>query len=77
MHKFTEQLSEHIKFTYSSFDRVVLREYLPSLFVEGSVINLLRNLGFKRHSNGVLRTLTDQLNSHIKKTADSIGVSIH
>ena len=77
MHKFTEQLSEHIKFTYSSFDRVVLRGYLPSLFVEGSVINLLRNLGFKRHSNGVLRTLTDQLNSHIKKTADSIGVSIH
>ena len=77
MYKFKEQLSDHIKFTYSSFDRLVLRGYLPNLFVEGSVINLLRNLGFQRHSNGVLRTLTDQLNLHIKKTAECIDVCIH
>jgi hypothetical protein len=71
VYKFTEQLSEHIKFSYCSFDKLVLRGYLPHLFVEGSIINLLRNLGFKRHSNGVLRTLTDQLNSHIKKLLNS------
>lgn len=65
-HQFTGQLEGHIKFSYSGFDRVLLRGYLPNLFVEGSVISLLRNLGFSGHSNGVLRTLTDQLNSHIE-----------
>ncbi|MBI9064654.1 MAG: hypothetical protein JEZ14_21895 [Marinilabiliaceae bacterium] len=47
------------------------------MFVEGSVILLLRNLGFKSHSNGVLKTLTDQLNSHIKKAASRLEISIH
>ena len=47
------------------------------MFVEGSVIRLLRNLGFTTHSNGVLKSLTDQLNSHICKAADQMGVSIH
>lgn len=71
------KLDKHIRFSYSSFDRIVFRGYLPSLFVEGSVIKLLRNLGFDNHSNGVLRSLTDQLNSHIKKTADHMQVPIH
>lgn len=75
--KLIEQLSDHIKFSYSSFDRVVLRGYIPNLFVEGSVIKLLRNLGFKSYSNGVLKTLTDQLNSHIKKVSEKLGVVIH
>ena len=70
-------LDKHIGFSYSSFDRIVLRGYLPSLFVEGSVIKLLRNLGFSTHTNGVLKSLTDQLNSHIKKTADQIQAPIH
>jgi hypothetical protein len=47
------------------------------LFVEGSVIKLLRNLGFKDHSNGVMKLLTDQLNAHIKKIADKKEVKIH
>lgn len=70
-------LAKHISYEYTSFDRVVLRGYIQSLFVEGSVINLLRNLGFTSHSNGVMRILTDKLNSHIKKTSDKLGVSIH
>ena len=70
-------LAPHISFKYTSFDRVVLRGYIQGLFVEGSVINMLRNLGFKTHSNAVLRILTDQLNSHIKKTADKLVVEIH
>jgi hypothetical protein len=45
--------------------------------VEGSVIKLLRNLGFNTHTNGVLKSFTDQLNSHIKKTADQMQVPIH
>jgi len=75
--QFTAQLEEHISFCYSSFDRVLLRGYLPNLFVEGSVIRLLRNLGFTSHTNGVLRTLTDQLNAHITKTSNSLGIKIH
>ena len=75
--KFTEQLDKHISFEYTSFDRVVLRGYVLGLFVAGSIINLLRNLGFKNYSNSVMRILTDQLNSHINKTAEKLGVTIH
>ena len=70
-------LKKHISFEYTSFDRVVLRGYAQCLFVVGSVINMLRNLGFNNHSDGVMRILTDKLNSHIKKTAEKIGVKIH
>jgi len=72
-----EKLESHINFSYSCFDRIVLRGYLPNLWVEGSVILLLRNLGFKKHSNGVLKILTDQLNTHIKKTAEKRNIEIH
>ncbi len=70
-------LQKHISFEYTSFDRIVLRGYIQNLFVEGSVINLLRNLGFNNHSNGVMRILTDKLNSHIRKIADKLDISIH
>ena len=70
-------LQKHISFEYTSFDRVVLRGYIQKLFVEGSVINLLRNLGFNNYSNGVMRILTDNLNSHIKKTAEKLDTIIH
>ncbi len=71
------KFENNIDFSYSCFDRVVLRGYLPNLFVEGSVINLLRNLGFTKHTNGVLKTLTDQLNQHIKKVSEALGLTIH
>jgi len=70
-------LEDHISYEYTSFDRVVLRGYIQNLFIEGSVINLLRNLGFASHSNGVMRILTDKLNSHIKKVSEKRGVSLH
>lgn len=70
-------LAKHISFEYTSFDRIVLRGYIQGLFVEGSVINLMRNIGFTNHSNGVLRILTDKLNSHIKKTSEKLDVAIH
>ena len=72
-----KELEKHILFNYISFDRVVLRGYIQGLFVEGSVIKMLRNLGFTKHSNAVLRLLTDQLNSHIKKTAQKNSIEIH
>jgi len=72
-----KELQKHISFSYISFDRVVLRGYIQGLFVEGSVINMLRNLGFNKHSNAVLRILTDQLNAHIRKTSEKLGVEIH
>ena len=71
------RLKKHISFEYTSFDRVVFRGYIQQLFVEGSVINLLRNLGFNNHSNGVMRILTDKFNSHIKKTAEKYAISIY
>ncbi|MCK5677774.1 MAG: hypothetical protein KAH72_04800 [Flavobacteriaceae bacterium] len=70
-------LKKHLSFEYTSFDRVVLRGYIQKLFVEGSVINLLRNLGFNNYSNGVMRILTDKFNAHIKKTAEKIDTKIH
>lgn len=75
--KITNNLEEHIRFSYSCFDQVVFRGYLCNLFVEGSVINLLRNLGFRNHSNGVLKTIAEQLNSHIKEVSGRMGVVIH
>jgi len=75
--KFTEDFSQHIDFTYTSFDRIILRGYITSLFVEGSVIKLLRNLGFDSHSNGVLKLFTDQLNSHLIKLAANLAVDMH
>jgi hypothetical protein len=74
---FLEGLNEHIDFSYSSFDRVLFRGYITNLFFEGQVVSLLRNMGFKNHSNGVLKLMTDQLNSHIKKEAASLHINIH
>jgi len=75
--KFTTNFREHIDFMYTSFDRIILRGYITGLFVEGSVIKLLRNLGFTNHSNGVLKLLTDQLNSHIKNLSEKENIKIH
>jgi len=75
--KFTEDLGEHIDFSYTCFDRIILRGYIMGLFMEGSIIHLLRNLGFTKHSNGVLKSLSDQFNSHIKKVSDKTGVTVH
>ena len=60
-------------FSYSFFNRVAFRNYLPNLFVAGIVINLLRNLEFKDHSNGVFKLLTEQLTSNINKQATNIS----
>jgi hypothetical protein len=75
--KFTEGLSVHINFLYTSFDRIILRGYVINLFVEGFVIKLLLNLGFSTHSNGVIKLLTDQLNAHIKKVSKKLDIQIH
>ena len=69
MQQLTAQLYDHINCSYSSFDRVLLRGYPPGVFVEGSVIKLLRNLESTGHSNGVMQTLNDQLNDHISTIA--------
>jgi hypothetical protein len=74
---FTTDFEKHIEFIYTSFDRIILRGYITGLFVEGSVIKLLRNLGFTNHSNGVLKLMTDQLNSHIKKVSEKENIKIH
>ncbi len=50
MHKngFTEQFDSHIKFTYSFFDRLIIRDYIMGMFDTSKVIHLLRNLGFSK-----------------------------
>ena len=73
---FVGQFSDNIKSTYSCFDRVILRGYILNLFFLGVVVILLRSLGFKKTSTGVLRILTDQLNAHIEKEAKKHGIPI-
>jgi len=73
----TPSLEKHLRFEYTSFDRVIFRGYIQNLFATGSVIKLLRNLGFNNYTNGVMRILTDKLNSHIQKQAKNLGIYIH
>jgi len=61
---------------YTSYDRVILRGYIPWLFACGCLINFLRDKGFRAFTNGVLRIFTDQLNSHITNLANKHGISI-
>ena len=74
--EFTTQFSDNIKGIYSCFDRVILRGYIHNLFFEGGVVNFLRTAGFRKHSNGVMRIFTDQLNKHIEKIGMKLGIDI-
>ena len=74
--EFSRQFSDHIEGIYSCFDRIILRGYIHPLFSEGGVINFLRSAGFRKHTNGVMRIFTDQLNNHIKKIAQKLGHEI-
>ncbi len=74
--KFTSDFSSHINFSYSFFDRIIVRGYIRSMFRPASVITLLRNLGFSKHTNGIFKLFSDQLNSHIKKLAVKFEVPI-
>jgi hypothetical protein len=73
---FLEQFSENMKFSYTCFDRVIIRGYIRNFFFTSGVVLFLRSLGFHKVSKGVLRILTDQLNSHIKKEADKHHIPI-
>jgi len=73
---FTEQFDPHIKFVYSFFDRLIIRGYIQGMFDPKNVIVLLRNLGYSKHTNGVIKLLAEQLGSHIKKEAENKGVPI-
>jgi hypothetical protein len=74
---FCKQFSPNIKFKYNCFDRVILRGYIRKLFYAGGVVILLRVLGFRRLSNGIMRLLTDQLNGYIQKVTRTKEVPIH
>jgi len=74
--KFTSDFSDHISFSYSFFDRIIVRGYILKMFRPASVISLLRNLGFSQHTNGIFKLFADQLNNHIKKLAAKLDVPI-
>jgi len=74
---FIDSHRDRIAFTYFSFDRVIIKGYIKNMFNLGAVVYLLRSLGFYSISKGVLRILTDQLNSHIEKFADKKGIPLH
>ncbi len=65
------------KFKYSCFDRVILRGYILYMFFPAGVVKFLRLMGFRKLSNGVMRILTDQLNAHILKVAQTRNIPIH
>lgn len=71
---FTEQFSQNIDFSYTSFDRVIMRGYIRQLFLPGGVVNLTRAQGYSNYSNGVLRIFTDQFNGHITKMAKRFSI---
>ena len=74
---FLKQFSQNIKFKYCCFDRVIIRGYILSMFFPAGIVRFLRAVGFKGLSNGVMRILTDQLNSHIQKVARKNEIPIH
>ncbi len=43
--KYIAQLSKNIKFSYKSFDRVILRGYILDSFYEGGVASFLKSIG--------------------------------
>jgi hypothetical protein len=73
---FLKQFAENIKFTYTCFDRIVMKGYIRRFFCEGGLVLFLRAMGFKKLTNGVLRVFTDQFNAHIKKEADRLGIPV-
>jgi len=56
---FIAQFSKNIKFSYTSFDGVILRGYILELFYEAGVASFLKSIGFVKRSNGVMRIFTD------------------
>ena len=73
---FTKEFSDNIKFSYSCFDRIIVRGYITGLFCESNVIKMLRNLGFTSHGNGIIRLLAEQLSTHITKRANQLGIPV-
>jgi hypothetical protein len=73
---FVDQFSSHIKFIYSFFDRIIIRGYVQGMFQTSSVISLLRNIGYSKHTNGVIKLLAEQLGTHIKKESERRCVPI-
>ncbi|MBI5787608.1 MAG: hypothetical protein HZA78_01965 [Candidatus Schekmanbacteria bacterium] len=76
MNTFLAAFSPNIKTNYTSYDRVILRGYILWMFSPANLINFLRKQGFNRHTNRVMRIFTDQLNSHIEKTAKALNIPI-
>jgi hypothetical protein len=74
---FVNQFAQNINFNYSCFDSVILRGYILRLFHTSGIAFLLRALGFNSLSNGIMRLLTNQLNSHIEKVADNQKIPVH
>ena len=74
---FYQQLSDHIKFGYSCFDRLVFNGHILGTYKEPKVVQLLHILNFNKLINGVIRFLTDQLNEHIKDFADKQNISVN
>ena len=73
---FVQQFADNIKFNYTCFDRVIIRGYIRSLFFEAGVVLFLSAMGFRALTTGVMRILTDQLNDHIKKQANKMGIPV-
>ena len=73
---FLQQFSSNIKFQYFCFDRVIIRGYIRKFFHAANIIFVLRAMGFRKYTSGVLRCLTDELNSHIQKEAKKLGIAI-
>jgi hypothetical protein len=73
---FFKQYKDHISFSYSYFDRLVFNGYIQGTYKESNIVQLLKNLNFNKLTNGVIRCLTDQLNSHINHYASINNIPV-
>lgn len=76
MNAFVSQFKANINFSYTCFDRIILRGYIRKVFFAGAVVYFLRALGFEKLSQAVLRILTDQLTKHIKREAEKYHIPV-
>jgi len=77
---FVPQLSENINFTYTCFDRVIVKGYilgnLRRLIFAGQMILFMRSMGLKYVTEGLLKILTGQIRAHIEFEASKYGIPI-
>jgi len=71
-----DRLSTEISFSYTSFDRCIIRGYLRKLFPIGGVVNFYKEIGINTLTKESLRIPTEELVRHIENFAKQHTIPI-